>query len=97
MPSRYVSLIKREARVVITLRFCTCINCLLVRILYDKVCGGTFDLVVEVTQIDISFFSESIIPHHLYQVTHILYNVHVLNHYTRNFRVALLHAWTCIY
>ena len=33
---------------VITLRFCTCINCLLA---YFKVCGGAFDLAVEVTQI----------------------------------------------
>ena len=38
--------------VVITLRFCTCINCLLERILYDiRVRGGAFDLAVEVTQV----------------------------------------------
>ena len=36
----------------ITVRFCTCINCLLACTLY-KVRGGTFDLAVEVTQVHI--------------------------------------------
>ena len=40
--------------VVITLRFCTCINCLLARILYDIKCVAA--LLVEVTQIHVYIY-----------------------------------------